>query len=433
VYTGDPGCFRGPLQRIATRTPAQVKATAAKWLRSGDHTLSIVPGEVTPIVEEVAAKPAPSSIAAADPKFKTVASDVDRAQGVPVAKEFPALSFPALQRATLKHGTMVSLAERHDTPVVLFNIVFPGGFTSEGGRMAGTASFAMNMLDEGAGDYDAIALGNRQEQLGAVISASSGLDSAEVSLSALKENLAPSLALWSDMILRPRFEEAALGPARDLALQAIESLKDDPTERAMIGARARHFPAPLDRSTLGTPEGIAAITRDDVVRRWAERARPVGSILGIAGAVDADLLAERLNQLLAGWTGAAAPYVRGVGAARGYAHEPDETNQVQIVTLSDAPAEPDASSMLEKVVINVLSGGMSGRLFTEVREKRGLCYSVSAGYSSGKEFGSIVGYVGTTPERAQTSLDVLVAEMERINTPAGKIEPSEFDRAIIGM
>ncbi|MGH8030359.1 MAG: insulinase family protein, partial [Arenimonas sp.] len=133
VYTGDPSCFRGQLQRIATRTPAQVQATAAKWLRSGDHTLSIVPGEVTPIVEEVAAKPGPSSIAAADPKFRTVASDVDRAQGVPVAKEFPQLSFPALQRATLKNGTKVIVAERHDTPVVQLSMEFPGGFASDRG------------------------------------------------------------------------------------------------------------------------------------------------------------------------------------------------------------------------------------------------------------------------------------------------------------
>jgi predicted Zn-dependent peptidase len=74
---------------------------------------------------------------------------------------------------------------------------------------------------------------------------------------------------------------------------------------------------------------------------------------------------------------------------------------------------------------------MSGRLFTEVREKRGLCYSVSAGYSSGREFGSVTGYVGTTPERAQESLSVLLAEMDRINRSG--IEESELRRAVIGM
>src|SRR5207342_609101 len=98
VYTGDPGCFRGQLQRIATATPAQVTAAGNKWLHAGDHTLSIVPGDVVPLAEEPAVSVPPATIPAADPKFKTVPSDVDRAAGVPIAKEFPALKFPALQR-----------------------------------------------------------------------------------------------------------------------------------------------------------------------------------------------------------------------------------------------------------------------------------------------------------------------------------------------
>src|ERR1043165_6716293 len=76
---------------------------------------------------------------------------------------------------------------------------------------------------------------------------------------------------------------------------------------------------------------------------------------------------------------------------------------------------------------------MSGRLFTEVREKRGLCYSVSASYRGDRDYGVVMGYVGTTPERAQESLNVLFAELERIQTPAGKVEKDEFDRAKIGM
>ena len=87
---------------------------------------------------------------------------------------------------------------------------------------------------------------------------------------------------------------------------------------------------------------------------------------------------------------------------------------------------------MEKVVISVL-GGMSGRLFTEVREKRGLCYSVSAGYWGGKLFGAVEAYVGTALYWCEQSLDVLVAELERVNAAAGKITQNEFDRAIVGM
>ena len=87
--------------------------------------------------------------------------------------------------------------------------------------------------------------------------------------------------------------------------------------------------------------------------------------------------------------------------------------------MHDAPPEPSADSKLERVVASVLSGGMAARLFTEVREKRGLCYSVSESYSADRDYGRVLGYVGTTPERAQESLDVLMAELRRVNTPAG--------------
>jgi predicted Zn-dependent peptidase len=88
---------------------------------------------------------------------------------------------------------------------------------------------------------------------------------------------------------------------------------------------------------------------------------------------------------------------------------------------------------MEKIVVQVLSGGMAGRLFSEVREKRGLCYAVSAGYRGEREFGTVTAYVGTTPERADEALRVLRAELDRINSPEGRITQDEFERAVIGM
>jgi predicted Zn-dependent peptidase len=200
-----------------------------------------------------------------------------------------------------------------------------------------------------------------------------------------------------------------------------------------VAARGRHFPTPFNRSPVGKREGIQAVTTGDVVRGWAERARPRGSILAVAGAVDGAAVARRLDDLLEGWSGEAQePGVRG-RPARGYAHEKDETNQVQILVLHDAPTEAHPDSILEKVVLSVLSGGMAGRLFSEVREKRGLCYSVSAGYSGGKTFGAVEAYVGTAPDRAQQSLEVLMAELRRVNTPEGAVQEDELRRALVGM
>ena len=73
---------------------------------------------------------------------------------------------------------------------------------------------------------------------------------------------------------------------------------------------------------------------------------------------------------------------------------------------------------------------MSGRLFTEVREKRGLCYSVFASYAGHKTYGAVLGYAGTTVPRAQETLDVLVAELKRLSQG---VEPDEYERAVVGM
>jgi predicted Zn-dependent peptidase len=83
-----------------------------------------------------------------------------------------------------------------------------------------------------------------------------------------------------------------------------------------------------------------------------------------------------------------------------------------------------------QTALNVLSGGMGARLFTEIREKQGLCYSVHAGYSSLKTKGAIFGYAGTSPDRAQRTLDSFIAELKRFEKG---IAPDELDRSLIGM
>ena len=166
---------------------------------------------------------------------------------------------------------------------------------------------------------------------------------------------------------------------------------------------------------------------------WQAHALPKGSILALAGDVDGSAIESQMNALLAGWVGSAPTPKIGPVGPRGYAHENDPSAQVQIMWIADAPTEASPDSILEKLLISVLSGGMSGRLFSEVREKRGLCYAVSAGYRGDKDWGTMTAYVGTTPQRAQESLDVLQAEIDRITSPAGAVTAQEFQRAKIGM
>ncbi len=312
----------------------------------------------------------------------------------------------------------------------------PAGTAVEPPGREGIASMWAELLLRGAGTRRSRELADALDGLGVVRSTDAGAYHIRLGVTTVGSRLAESIPVLVDMTRRPRFDADAIEPTRDLALQALESLRDEPHERASIAARARHFPEPFQRSPHGTEAGLRAVTREDIVRGWDERARPGGSIVAIAGDADADTLAGVLDAELRGWTGAApAPVALGT-PVRGYAHEEDETNQVQVIVLHDAPREAHPDSMPEKLVASILSGGMAGRLFTEVREKRGLCYAVHAAYSSGKEFGAVAAEVGTMPDRAQESLDVLLAELRRINGPVGAgggVTRDEFLRAVVGM
>lgn len=309
--------------------------------------------------------------------------------------------------------------------------LIPAGVTAEPADRLGLASIAAELLMRGAGNLDSRAQADAFDRLGAGRGCSAGTYHQTLSTTMLGSRLHEILPLLADMVLRPKFDEHSIEPARDLALQALESLKDDPGQRAALAAKARHYPEPLNRSPLGDEAGLKAFTRDDLVRSWQSRAVPQGSILAVAGAFDPEALAAQIDSLVSEWRGSASSNALGPAPTRGYGHLEDQSNQVQIFVLHDAPPESHADSLLEKLVVNVLSGGMAGRLFTEVREQRGLCYSVNAGYSGSRDFGTVQAYVGTTPQRAQESLDVLFAELHKINT--GNITPDEFDRARIGM
>lgn len=317
----------------------------------------------------------------------------------------------------------------------------PAGSGTEPENLLGLGAMWSELLLRGAGDLDSRAHADALDRLGVTRGAEQGSIYMRLGFTMLADRLSAALPLMVDMVRRPRMDPDSIEPVRDLCLQAIDALKDDPHERASITLRERHNPPPLNRSGLGTIDGLRAITRDDLVQGWHARAVPRRSIFAVAGAVahagGAVGIANRLNALLAGWSGDAPEPARGVSTTKGtYHHVEDASAQVQVLLAHDAPPEPHPDCIAERVVSSVLSGGMSARLFTEVREKRGLCYAVSESYAADRDFGQCVAYVGTTPERAQDSLDVLVAELRRINGSAaegGGITEEEFNVALIGI
>ncbi len=313
--------------------------------------------------------------------------------------------------------------------------LIPAGSALDPAGREGLSAMWSHLVLRGAGDRDSRAQADALDALGVSRGSDVQTFSVEVTATMLGARVVDALPLLVDAVRRPRMEGEGVEAVRGLCLQALEGVQDDPQERVMLALRKRHSPDPIGRGPYGTEEGLTGASRDEVVEGWRARARPrgEGAVFAVAGAVRGKDVVEALERLTAGWEGEAARVQEGAAAARGYEHEEDETNQVHIAMAFDAPPEGSEDSALERVVGAVLSGGMSGRLFTEVREKRSLCYSVHATYGADKTYGRMTAYSGTTPERAQETLDVLWGEMSRLNGKGGGVTREEHGRAVVGL
>jgi len=312
VFTGDPGCFRSSLANLDTATAADLQSVGQRWLSAGAHTLLVEPGPRTAVIEDPTPELIPFEVPAADARYSTVTSDVDRSLGVPQTETFPQLVFPQLERATLSNGTQVILAQRHDIPVVQFLYKFPRHFATEPQYPLGVINFMMSMLDEGAGERDALAFADAATALGAQLSADAGLDGVQVSLSALKENLEPSLALYADMLRAPRFDEKEIERLRATWIAGIAQEKVHPNALALRLLPpllyGPHHPYAIPFTGSGEETAIAALNRDDLIAAHHHYLQPQQSAtLIIIGDITLKEILPFLEQKLGDWRSQDAP------------------------------------------------------------------------------------------------------------------------------
>jgi predicted Zn-dependent peptidase len=335
-----------------------------------------------------------------------------------------------LDQHTLGNGMVILGEPMEAVQSVAFDLGLPAGSASMPAGFCGASNVISDWVFRGAGARNSRQLSDCLDGLGLQRSAS--VSSSHLTVGATLEagNLAEAMDLFADIVLRPRLEADQFDLARQLAVDEVKSLDDEPRQKVMLKLKEQFYPAPLGRSTIGEIGELEAMTSDAVADLVRRHFAVSDIVFSVAGKYDFGQVCGRLDGLFGAMNGRGPEPVAAGARGRAYTHVPSDGAQVHIGLMTGTAKAVDEDYYNARVAISILSGGMSARLFTEVREKRGLCYAVGARYHGLKEAAGIMCYAGTTPDKAQETFDVTVDQFRHLQDG---ITADELARAKVGL
>ncbi len=289
---------------------------------------------------------------------------------------------------------------------------------------AGISHLLEHMLFRGTERFGSQEIDEIFDAMGAEVNAGTDKDTTSLYTRVLDGHLERAFDVMGDMIWHPRFGE--LETEREVVLEEIAMYEDDPQDRAFDQLGRAIFGAhPLGRPVIGTAEVVGAATREQLAAYHAERYRPQGIVIAAAGSLEHDELVEMARGIEIP-PAATAPTDVAVGAPefeRRVSFLEKDTEQYHVCIGGEGIARDDERRFALRVLEGVLGGTSSSRLFQEVRERRGLAYSVFCFSSLYAQTGEVGVYVGTRPDKLAEALSVLAVELDRaVGDPAAEEE-----------
>ena len=312
------------------------------------------------------------------------------------------------------------------------------GSAAEHEGEAGISHLLEHMLFRGTERYGSEEIDQIFDAMGAEINAGTDKEATSLYTRVLDRHLEHAFDVMSDMVWHPRFGE--LEAEREVVLEEIAMYEDDPQDRVFdVLGKAIFGSHPLGRAVIGTAEVVGAVTREQLAAFHAERYLPDSIVIAAAGSVEHDALVEMAAQRAPSVLQRARRvdwrrrFAIGCGARGRAATAPDfrrrarflqkDTEQYHVCLGGAGIARDDERRFALRVLEGVLGGTSSSRLFQEVRERRGLAYSVFCFSSLYAHTGEVGLYVGTRPENLAEALAVVAAELERcVEDPASEEE-----------
>jgi len=309
----------------------------------------------------------------------------------------------------------------------------------------GSTHFLEHLLFKGTARRSAMDIAEAFDAVGGEANAATGKEHTCYYARVLDADVPMALEVITDMVTSARLDAAELETERGVILEELAMNDDDPSDVAHEQfATAVFGDHPLGRPIGGTPETIRAVPRDAVWEHYRQQYRPDTLVVTASGAIDHDALCAQLGEALVtgGWAldpdavpiarragvGALGPGQLGIPAAGVELTIRRSTEQANVVIGGLAPTATDERRYALSVLVAVLGGGMSSRLFQEIREKRGLAYSTYAFSSGHTEAGLFALYAGCTPNKVDEVTRLLVVELERLAD--APITATELSRSI---
>jgi zinc protease len=357
-------------------------------------------------------------------------SDVFRAAPPPPGPPRP-YHFPGVTRQSLDNGLHILVAESHNAPLVAMRGLICSGADRDVAELAGLASMATELLDEGAGPRDAIRLAEDLGLLGAALATGTDWDASYVSLDVLSRNFEPTTDIFADIARRPMLPEPALERVRSERLMELLQQREEPG--AIAGKRFSNLlygRGTYGNSVIGNPESVSRMTIEDVRRFYAQHFIPNNTSIVVAGDVHAGRAVETIKRLFSDWKRGPEPPRPTITPAPiegSNIYLIDRPNAVQSeIRVGHIGVARSTEDYFPLTVMNALLGGVfNSRINLNLREKHGYTYGARSGFAFRRQAGPFVVSAPVRNEVTLESVTEVLNELRRIRT--GDIEERELE------
>jgi len=301
------------------------------------------------------------------------------------------------------------------------------GSRDEQAQEHGISHLLEHMAFKGTKKRSARQIAETIEAVGGDINAATSFETTAYFASVLKTDIPLALDVLADILSSPIFDANELKREQNVIVQEIGATEDAPDDLVFDYLQSKAFPdQPMGRSILGTPKTVCSFKGDNLRAYLARNYRAPGMVISAAGAVDHAVMVGEIERLFGHFNGPAKPKPQSAKFGGGAKLEARDLEQVHIAFALEGVPQRDTGLYSLQVFTSILGGGMSSRLFQEVREKRGLCYTISSFHMPYSDTGMFGIYAGTDARDVNELVRVSIEETARA---AASITEAEVDKA----